>query len=266
MNKYIRNIVEAFDFNGVRNNKNKAIVSNIKDFIINQLVDKIKNEIQPDDDIWNKFKDSPIYPVKSKEELRLLIENTIKLYGEDCSLNWINTYNITDMSELFYNLDPHNIDISMWDVSNVTNMKSMFEYCHNFNSNLSKWNVSNVTNMRHMFEYCWNFNSDLSKWNVSNVKNMEFMFSGCHNFNSDLSNWDVSKVAGLQYMFHNCENFNSDLSKWNIYPFLRTIDNMFKGCKKFNSDLSNWDVYVKYMSNVFDNCDSLKKIPDWYKK
>jgi len=33
------------------------------------------------------------------------------------------------MSELFADLDPHNIDIRYWDVSNVENMSYMFDNC-----------------------------------------------------------------------------------------------------------------------------------------
>ena len=43
------------------------------------------------------------------------------------------------MSRLFYKLDPHNIDISEWDVSNATSLAQMFYECKNFNCDLSQW-------------------------------------------------------------------------------------------------------------------------------
>ena len=93
------------------------------------------------------------YP-QDYDELRSLIEKLLKERGKDADLNDIDISDITDMSGLFTNLDPHNIDISEWDVSNVTNMVSMFYNCENFNSDLNNWDVSKVTNMRHMFAGC----------------------------------------------------------------------------------------------------------------
>ena len=204
MNNFIQQIIEAFDFNSVRNKKNNDIVSNVKTFAIKQLVDDIKNRIRPNEQIWEMCKDTPVYKVQSKGELIKLISNTLKLYGKDCSLNWIDTSNITDMFDLFRGFDPHNIDISKWDVSNVKYMCFMFYGCENFNSDLSKWDVSNVEDMSSMFYRCKNFNSDLSKWDVSNVEDMSNMFNECEKFNSDLSNWNVSKSTYMPGIFGSC--------------------------------------------------------------
>ena len=119
------------------------------------------------------------YHPKDKDELRSLIQELLKERGNDADLNDIDVSDITDMSKLFYSLDPHKIDISEWNVSNVKNMRFMFLSCDNFNSDLSKWNVSNVEDMGYMFQDCYNFNSDLSKWNVSNGIGMKHMFDGC---------------------------------------------------------------------------------------
>ena len=121
------------------------------------------------------------YFPKTKEELRKILEERLK-EDKNANLNDIDVSKITEMGlnnsyiSLFEGLDPHNIDISEWDVSNVTNMSYMFYRCENFNSDLSNWDVSNVTHMHFMFEYCENFNSDLSKWNVSKVEDMIDMF------------------------------------------------------------------------------------------
>ena len=119
------------------------------------------------------------YHLKDKKELRSLIKELLEERGKDADLNDIDVSDIMDMSELFYGLDPHNIDISKWDVFNVKDMSNMFYYCINFNSDLSNWDVSNVTNMESMFYNCENFNSDLNKWDVSNVKDMHDMFYKC---------------------------------------------------------------------------------------
>ena len=89
--------------------------------------------------------DDAIYPVYEKNELQEIIENCMKMYGNECNLNWINTSGIKDMSEVFYNSE-FNGDISKWDVSNVETMEKMFLFSK-FNGNISNWNVSSVTNM-----------------------------------------------------------------------------------------------------------------------
>ena len=79
---------------------------------------------------------------KTKDELKKIIEETIKEQGNNCDLNFIDTSEITDMSYLFC-VSKFNGDISKWDVSNVKDMRYMF--CKSkFNGDISKWNVSNV--------------------------------------------------------------------------------------------------------------------------
>ena len=96
------------------------------------------------------------YFPKTKEELRKILEERLT-EDKDADLNDIDVSEITNMgvSEdlygLFEGLDPHNIDISEWDVSKVNNMRYMFYRCYNFNCDLSKWDVSNVTDMHSMF-------------------------------------------------------------------------------------------------------------------
>jgi len=129
----------------------------------------------------NKMADIYNYHPKTKDELKdILIEKLEK--DDNAYLNDIDTSKITDMSGLFFGLDPHNIDISDWDVSNVTNMRYMFRNCSNFKGNgLENWDVSNVENMYYMFEYCKNFNADLSNWNISKNCNIIKMFSNIKN-------------------------------------------------------------------------------------
>ena len=131
----------------------------------------------------------PIYKYfpKDKTELRKILEERLR-EDKNADLNDIDVSKITDMgfngynSEhggLFEGLDPHNIDISKWDVSKVTSMNWMFIECKNFNSDVSHWDVSKCTNMGLMFCKCEKFDSDLSKWNVSKVTNMHEMLYGC---------------------------------------------------------------------------------------
>ena len=62
---------------------------------------------------------------KTKDELKKIIEDTIKEQGYNCDLNFIDTSKITDMCYLFYNIK-FNGDISKWDVSKVEDMEYVF--------------------------------------------------------------------------------------------------------------------------------------------
>ena len=88
----------------------------------------------------NPFKYPPC-PLSTRE-LKNVIEETIKLNGPDCDLNFINVVQITDMSHLFWKTK-FTGDISKWNVSNVKNMEQMFRES-DFNGDISKWDVSKV--------------------------------------------------------------------------------------------------------------------------
>lgn len=52
------------------------------------------------------------------------------LLNPNCDLNFIDVSQVTDMSELFIDVQNFDGDISQWDVSNVTNMDGMFDRCY----------------------------------------------------------------------------------------------------------------------------------------
>ena len=230
---------------------------------LNQFITEyiIKNKLDKPIDSEDHYEYSP----ETKEELIKVIQ--ILLDKGETDLNCIDTIKITDMSELFYNKEDINIDVSKWNVSNVEDMNRMFYNCGDFNCDLSNWDVSKVENMERMFHYCEKFNCDLSNWNVSKVKNMSYMFYSCKNFDCDLSNWDVSNVEKIDHMFCECKIFiGKGLDNWNISKKVVDMSNMFDGCRKFNCDLSKWNTKrVKDMRYMFYNCDSLKNKPNWYK-
>ena len=230
---------------------------------LNQFITEyiIKNKLDKPIDSEDHYEYSP----ETKEELIKVIQ--ILLDKGETDLNCIDTIKITDMSELFYNKEDINIDVSKWNVSNVEDMNRMFYNCEDFNCDLSNWDVSKVENMERMFHYCEKFNCDLSNWNVSKVKNMSYMFYRCENFDCDLSKWDVSNVEKIDHMFCECRIFiGKGLDNWNISKKVVDMSNMFDGCRKFNCDLSKWNTKrVKDMRYMFYNCDSLKNKPNWYK-
>ena len=101
---------------------------------------------------------------------------SIKVLGDECNLNFIDTELITNMKYMFQD-SKFNGDISNWNVGNVTDMRYMFDGSE-FNGDISNWDVRNVTNMYSMFNYS-KFNGDISNWDVENVTDMRFMFNGC---------------------------------------------------------------------------------------
>ena len=124
-------------------------------------------------------KSSYKYYPETKEELQDLINKLVNERGNEGDFNDIDTSEITDMSELFRDMDEFNGNISNWNVSNVIDMRSMFYNCESFNQDISNWDVSKVVDMSWMFYWCKTFNQDISNWNVSNVKNSRKIFSNC---------------------------------------------------------------------------------------
>ena len=215
-------ISESFNFGSV--DKQKKRINVYSRFF--DILEKPYKTITQEDKEFIELLTLPdnFYKVQSKDILISIIEKYIKIFGDNCNLNWIDVSNITDMSYIFYN-SKFNGDISQWNVSNVTNMEKMFRSSI-FNGDISQWDVSNVTNMYCMFALA-EFNGDISQWDVSNVTDMCEMFYSSV-FNGDISQWNVSNVIDMSYMFKNSK-FNNDISKWNVYINCNTSD-IFKDC------------------------------------
>ena len=139
---------------------------------------------------------------------------------EDGDLTKVVTSKVTDMNNLFLNLNPNdNISITQsinsWDVSNVTNMSFMFFGSDLFfNEDISSWDVSSVINMEGMFSFSTTFNQDIGSWDVSNATSMSGMFGSVNeegfastSFNQDISSWDVNSVT-------DCEGFSEGTTAW----------------------------------------------------
>ena len=74
-------------------------------------------------------KSSYKYFPKTKEELQDLLNKLVNERGNEGDFNDIDTSKITDMSELFENMEKFNGDISKWDVSKVKYNENMFFNC-----------------------------------------------------------------------------------------------------------------------------------------
>ncbi len=87
-------------------------------------------------------------------------------------------------------------NLGKWD-----NMTQMFYDANVFNGDISNWNVGSVTNMEWMFRRASNFtNINIGKWNIGKVANMQLMFSDVKIqtivYNDILKDWDfLSKQA-----------------------------------------------------------------------
>ena len=93
------------------------------------------------------------YFPKTRKELKDIILQRIKEEGNEVDLNDIDTSKITDMSDLFEDLE-FNGNISEWDVSNVKDMCYMFFGQKSFNQDISRWDVSNAKYSRSIFANC----------------------------------------------------------------------------------------------------------------
>ena len=75
------------------------------------------------------FTKSAKVKVSTKDDLIYIIKQELKRQGPDADLNFIDTSEITDMSDLFRGLNIKNIKVNEWDVSNVSSKAVMFEGC-----------------------------------------------------------------------------------------------------------------------------------------
>jgi surface protein len=210
-------------------------------------------------------------------------------------LNGWDVSNVITMNSMFRYCHNFNQPLDRWITSKLTIAKSMFEGCREFNHPLNSWNVSRINmfndmfngcirfnqplnewqirldapfgmpvNMQSMFEGCIVFNQPLDRWNVSKVEIMNSMFKDCYEFNQPLNGWVVSCVLNMQSMFEDCYKFNQPLDEWDVSK-VTNMRRMFVNCREFNQDLNDWDVetYV-YTDNIFQGCDSMTMIPNWY--
>ena len=115
----------------------------------------------------------------SKMFIRNRHENGLKDI-KDLDLSNFNTSSVTDMSEMFCDLENLAFfDLSNFDTSNVTNMSYMLAGMNSLTFlDLSNFNTSKVTDMSGMFDALSGLTSlDLSNFDTSKVTNMRYMFS-----------------------------------------------------------------------------------------
>ena len=191
--------------------------------------------------ITSKAKPLRVQPA-SKDELRFLIKEELERQGPDADLNFIDTFEITDMSHLFsfvadpYVIHPRNIKIDEWNTSKVTDMSFMFTDCVMLRCDPSKWDVAGVRDMSNMFEDCREFDCDFSSWDTSSVLNISKMFVGCWRFRGDgLPCWNVQSLQRMDGAFQGCHILGCDLSGWEFSGPVNMLY-AFDGCYSFNKE------------------------------
>ncbi len=113
-------------------------------------------------------------------------------------IQYLNTEDVTDMSEMFSHAGLTSLDLSHFDTWNVTDMSNMFNDCKGITSlDLSNFNTQNVTTMNGMFEECYGLQTIYAGrlFLTPAIKDdNEIMFSGCNNLKGATA-YDESKLG-----------------------------------------------------------------------
>ena len=142
------------------------------------MTERIKNYDFTPDVVRFLEKQTAFYKVNNNKDIYNVIRVYLSVAGDKCSLNWIDTSDITDFTGIFTGSD-FNGKIDKWDTSKATNMTGLFCCARRFNQDISGWDVSKVEDMSSMFAGAWSFNQDLSKWKVRPSCKMRHMFNNC---------------------------------------------------------------------------------------
>ena len=123
--------------------------------------------------------------------------------------------------------------INTWCVGNITDMSNLFYDLYTFNDDISGWNTTSVRNMDGMFQFASSFNRFIGEWDVSAVESMESMFAGATSYNQDISGWDTSRVTNRNDIFNGATSFNQNLCEWgDTFQYSSEMNDMFSnsGC------------------------------------
>ena len=151
-------------------------------------------------------------------------------------------------------------EINNLDTSNITNMKEMFYNCSSLsNLDLTGFDTNNVTTMASMFYNCSKLTSlDLSNFNTNNVIGISAMFQQCSSLETiNLNNFNPTSISTMASMFYNCSKLTSlDLSSFYAIN-ITNLNSTFDGCSVLNKlDIRNFD-----FTNVTSSINTFRKIP-----
>lgn len=209
------------------------------------------------------IKKKPSTITATNANLPKIVTSQIESFGRDADMNYIDTSEVTDMSDLFSKTNFCG-DVSKWNVSNVINFHSTFSFCKDFDCDLSEWDVASAKSMIGMFWGCTNFTAQgLEEWNMSNVKELNGMFYKCISLTGEtLVDWTFKSLENTRLMFNECTRFNQDLSKWNVEKLFDTYE-MFEECVNLEY-VPKWDLSNAFLvENMFKGCKKLIKNKDF---
>ena len=177
-------------------------------------------------------------------------------------IEYLNTENVTDMSDMFGSCSLTTLDVSKFDTQNVMDMSGMFRSCCDLTTlDVSHFDTQNVTNMNDMFGSCDKIKTlDVSHFDTQNVTDMSGMFGGSDALTTlDVSKFDTQNVTDMSGMFQDCSALTTlDLSSFDTKNVTNMIS-MFSGCwALITLDVSNFDTQnVTNMRDMFSYCSAL---------
>ena len=196
-------------------------------------------------------------------------------------LNKLNTYNITNMKEMFNGTRiVGNLELSNWNTGKVTDMTYMFNNSNGSNKNyngtkndienysyltgLNNWNLQSVTNITYMFNNSkyYDFQDKELTWNTSNVTDMSCMFENCNAYNFPKLSFDTRNVTNMSNMFYNFNSYNGLKLNFTDTSKVKNMNHMFNGCEALNSlDVSKLNTSnVTNMYCMFQYCKSITNL------
>lgn len=123
-------------------------------------------------------------------------------------IEYLNTENVTDMSEMFYGCTIlPKIDLTHFNTANVQDMSNMFYGCTMLTSlDFSSFNTEKVTASEGMFTMCWSLTKlDLCNFNPKSLTNSRHMFNACLSLQSIYaSDWSSASITESTSMFEAC--------------------------------------------------------------
>lgn len=266
-------------YNKIISNVAKGIKETLNEDIQKFDVAEYNDDALDQQDIYDVTKITP----KTNEEFYDLVAKRVKQNPENPYLLDINTFYVTDMSDLFWyneNKDDYilsqmynyykkyrtrpaliKLDLSTWNTSNVINMSSMFKGCDSLQSlNLSNFNTSNVKYMSDMFQQCMSLSKlNISNFDTSNVISMNRMFSQCASLKKlDLSHFNIQNVDDMRWMFSSCTSLRYlNLYNW-IFIGHVDIHEMFIYTKNIKDLRLSKSAVLKFMGYDYGNDIALK--------
>ncbi len=210
--------------------------------------------------------DAPIKVAEDASNLFGLDKNDIRNVTKINNLNYLDTSEVKNMSNMFYFCKYLQIaDFSNFDTSNVTNMERMFFNCSSIQSlDLSSFDTSHVTSMSNMFNNCNNLISlNIASFDTSNVTNMSGMFSSCNGLTTlNLNHFNTSKVTDMTMMFYSLQNLKALYVKNFDTSNVLNMNQMFYDLRNIRTlDLRSFDTSkVECMTGLFNHCLLLERI------